>query len=155
MAGRKPLGPALVAHLAGSTIAKERLELILATITGQVSVVRAAELLDISEAMLYKLRTRVLQGGLEELEPKPVGRPPQRSSPAEQERAQLAARVAELERELAAQQVRLELAQTLPHVVRSDSSAASPPALKKTTRAKRLAEKAWKQRQRPARRKAK
>jgi hypothetical protein len=155
MAGRKPLGPALVAHLDGSTTAKERMELILATITGQVSVVRAAKLLDISEAMLYKLRTRALQGGLEELEPKPVGRPSQRPSAAEQERAQLAARVAELERELAVQHVRLELAQTLPHVVRSDSSAASPTALKKTTRAKRLAEKAWKQRQRAVRRKAK
>jgi hypothetical protein len=155
MAGRKPLGPALVAHLAGSTSAKERLELILATIAGQVSVVHAAELLDISEAMFYKLRTRVLQLSLEDLEPKPVGRPPQRSSAAEQAQGELAERVAELERELAVQHVRLELAQTLPHVVRSDSSTVSPTALKKTTRAKRLAEKAWKRRQRQARRKAK
>lgn len=153
MAGRKPLGPALVAHLDGSPTAKQRMELILATIAGRISVVHAAKLLDISEARLYELRMRVLQSGLEELEPKPVGRPPQRPSPAEQERAQLAERVAELEGELRAQQVRLDLAQTLPQVVRSDASTASPTALKKTTRAKRLAEKAWKQRQ--ARRKAK
>ena len=36
MAGRKPLGPALVEHLEGSSSAKERLELILATIAGAV-----------------------------------------------------------------------------------------------------------------------
>lgn len=66
MAGRKPLGPALVEHLDGSTSAKERLELILATIAGRVSVVAASRRLGISEAMFYKLRTRVLQGCLEE-----------------------------------------------------------------------------------------
>ena len=80
MAGRKPLGPALVEHLDGSTSAKERLELILQTLAGQVTVVGACQLLDISEAMFYKLRNRVLQVCLEDLEPKPRGRPPQLST---------------------------------------------------------------------------
>ena len=80
MAGRKPLGPALVEHLEGSDNAKERLELILATIAGQITVVAAAEQLGISEAMFYKLRNRVLQVCLEDLEPKPLGRPPERLS---------------------------------------------------------------------------
>ena len=113
MAGRKPLGPALVAHLDGSAEAKERLELILETVAGQVAVVEACRILDISEAMFYKLRNRVLQGCLEDLEPKPRGRPP-RSVTEDPERAKLTAKVATLEDELAAQTVRLELARVLP-----------------------------------------
>ena len=137
MAGRKPLGPALVEHLAGSEAAKERLTLILATNAGQVTVVEAARRLGISEAMFYKLRTRVLQVGLADLEPKPIGRPAQRPSEEAAQSAELAQRVDELERELSAQTVRLELAQTLPHVLQS-SAAAAP---KKTTRQERRKEK--------------
>jgi hypothetical protein len=148
MVGRKPLGPALVEHLDGSADAKERLELILATIAGQVSVVAAAERLGISEAMFYKLRTRVLQVGLVDLEPKPIGRPAQRTSQEAVQNAELAQRVTELERELAAQTVRLELAQALPHVLQS--TAADAP--KKTTRHQRRREKLQ---QRRARRKQK
>lgn len=133
MVGRKPLGPALVAHLDGSSSAKQRLELILATIAGKVSVVDAAWQLGISEAMFYKLRTRVLQVSLEDLEPKPMGRPAQRPSAEDTERAELAATVDELRRELAAQTVRLELAHVMPHLLERDSSS----ALKKTTRQKR------------------
>lgn len=130
MAGRMPLGPALVEHLDGSNDAKERLELILATIAGQVSVVAAAERLGISEAMFYKLRTRILQLSLQDLEPKPIGRPARRLTKEAMQSAELATRVAQLERELVAQTVRLELAQTLPYVLRS--TAADAP--KKTTR---------------------
>jgi hypothetical protein len=147
MVGRKPLGPALVEHLDGSADAKERLELILATIAGQVSVVDAAERLGISEAMFYKLRTRVLQLSLADLEPKPIGRPAQRPSEEAAQSAELAQRVTELERELSAQTVRLELAQTMPHVLQS---AADAP--KKTTRQERRREKIQ---QRRARRKRK
>jgi hypothetical protein len=147
MVGRKPLGPALVEHLDGSVDAKERLELILATIAGQVSVVAAADRLGISEAMFYKLRTRVLQLSLQDLEPKPIGRPAQCISEEAMHSAELAQRVAELERELAAQTVRLELAQALPHVLQSTAGGAP----KKTTRDQRKEQ----IRQRRARRKRK
>ena len=133
MAGRKPLGPALVEHLDGSTSAKERLELILQTLAGQVTVVEACRLLGISEAMFYKLRNRVLQVCLEDLEPKPLGRPARYVTEHEQRSAELAEEVATLERELAAQTVRLELAQTLPQVVRYTT----PAAVKKTSRQQR------------------
>jgi hypothetical protein len=128
VAGRKPLGPALVDHLDGSTGAKERLELILETLAGQVTVVGACQILDISEAMFYKLRNRVLQICLEDLEPKPRGRPPQLSSADAERSAELAAEVTTLERELAAQTVRLELAQQLPQLAKR------PGAVKKTKR---------------------
>jgi transposase-like protein len=128
VAGRKPLGSALVEHLDGSTSAKERLELILETLSGQVTVVGACQLLGISEAMFYKLRNRVLQVCLEDLEPKPRGRPPQPSSADAERSAELAAEVATLERELAAQKVRLELAQHLPRLAKQ------PEPVKKTNR---------------------
>jgi molybdenum-dependent DNA-binding transcriptional regulator ModE len=153
MVGRKPLGPALVDHLDGSARAKERLELILATIAGKVSVVAAAQQLGISEAMFYKLRNRVLQVSLEDLEPKPIGRPVQRTSAEGARGEKLAARVTELERELTAQTVRLELAQTMPHVIQPHlDQPASPAALKKTNR---RAQQKRKLRQRQARRKSK
>jgi transposase-like protein len=114
VAGRKPMGPALVAHLDGSAIAKERLELILETVAGQVAVVEACRILDISEAMFYKLRNRVLQVCLEDLEPKRRGRPPRLVTEDHQRAAELAAEVTTLGDELAAQTVRLELARALP-----------------------------------------
>ena len=137
MAGRKPLGPALVEHLEGSTSAKERLELILQTLAGQITVVQACRLLGISEAMFYKLRNRVLQVCLEDLEPKPLGRPARQVTQDQQRSAELAEEVATLERELAAQAVRLELAQTLPQVVRY----ARPAVVKKTSQQKRRSKK--------------
>ena len=121
MAGRKPLGPALVEHLEGSPLAKERLELILATNAGQITVVEAARQLGISEAMFYKLRNRVLQVSLDDLEPKPLGRPVQGPSDEALQSQELTSRVAELERELTAQTLRLELAQTMPHLLQPDS----------------------------------
>ena len=122
VAGRKPLGPALVDHLDGSTSAKERLELILETLAGQVTVVGACQILGISEAMFYKLRNRVLQICLEDLEPKPRGRRPQLMTDDQERTAELATEVAALERELAAQTVRLELAQQLPQLAKRSGS---------------------------------
>lgn len=122
MTGRKPLGPALVEHLDGSCRAKERLALILATIAGKLPVVAAAERLGISEAMFYKLRQRVLQLSLADLEPKPMGRPSPLMGEAAQEQAAIVTRVSELERELALQSVRLELAQALPRVIHSGTT---------------------------------
>src|SRR4051812_13755649 len=117
MAGRKPLGPALVEHLEGSDNAKERLELILETLAGQISVVAASAQLGISEAMFYRIRDRVLNVCLADLEPKPLGRPPTRLTEDQQQVQELEAQVTALQRELAAQSVRVELLQALPHVV--------------------------------------
>src|SRR5262245_60869010 len=121
MPGRKPLGPALVEHLDGSADAKERLELILKTLSGQISVVAACRKLDISEAMFYKLRNRVLQCCLEDLEPKPRGRPPQIATPDQDRYEELSAELTALQRELEVKDLRLELAQALPHVVKPAS----------------------------------
>ena len=86
-AGRKPLGPALVEHLDGSQRAKQRLEVILATIAGQLTIDQASEQLGIKPAMFYRLRTEVLEAGLARLEPRPIGRPPQ-SATAEERKSE-------------------------------------------------------------------
>jgi hypothetical protein len=121
-AGRKPLGPALVEHLDGSRRAKQRLEVILATIAGQLTIERACEQLGIRPAMFYRLRTEVLEAGLARLEPRPIGRPPQ-SATAEQRRCEgLQLEVEDLQDELKLAEVREEIAHLMPHLVQKDGA---------------------------------
>ena len=110
MAGRKPTGPPLVHHLDGSERAKERLEVILETVAGKITIREACDRLGIEEAMFFRLRMQALQAGLCRLEPRPSGRPP-RSDSAERERiAELEQELKEKELELQATEVRLEIA---------------------------------------------
>lgn len=130
--GRKPLGPGLVHHLEGSEHAKLRLEVILETIAGRWTVAQACQKLDIGEAMFHRLRNRVLQAGLAHLEPRPLGRPPQSSTTDPQHVATLEDEVRELTDQLSIAQVRLEIAQTMPHLLR-DAAPETDAAVKKTT----------------------
>jgi hypothetical protein len=129
-AGRKPEGPALVRRLDGSDQAKQRLETILATIAGRLSIAEACRALGVEHSMFFRLRTEVLEAGLAQLEPRPRGRPPRVSLPAEQRCTALAQRVEELEADLKIAAVREEVARILP---RSGMPAVSG---KKTTRGK-------------------
>lgn len=119
--GRKPLGPALVEHLPGSPRAKERLEAILQTIAGTLTVGEACARLGIHEAMFHRLRAEVLQAGLSRLEPRPQGRPPREISPEQERLSDMQQRLNDLESELHLARVRGEIAQVLPHVVASGS----------------------------------
>lgn len=126
------MGPGLVQHLSGSDYAKERLEVILETIAGNLPVAGACERLGIGEAMFHRLRMRVLQVGLSDLEPRAPGRPRREMSQAEREKEQLNSKLEALEDELKLAEVRHELATILP--ARNQSSQAHPDAaLKKTT----------------------
>ena len=116
MAGRKPLGPALVEHLDGSTSAKERLELILETLAGQVTVVRACR-------DPRHQRGDVLQAAQSRPAGLPGGPGTQAAGPAaavrdrRHQRGRGVGRQGRaLEDELAAQTVRLELARVLPQL---------------------------------------
>jgi hypothetical protein len=129
-AGPKPQGPALVRHLEGSPLAKERLEVILQTLAGQLSVGEACQRLGIREAMFFKLRTKVLEAGLARLEPRPLGRPPHHRTAAEERSIELEQQVEELQAELKIAAVREEVAQVL-----HQEDARQPP-VKKTTDAK-------------------
>jgi hypothetical protein len=114
MRGRKPSGPAAVERLAGSPQAKQRLRVVLETLTGACRVGEACARLEIREPRFDQLRTQVLQAGLDCLEPRPVGRPP-RPAGDDHVRA-LEARVAKLEIALRAARVREEVAVALPQV---------------------------------------
>ena len=119
--GRKPLGPALVEHLEGSRQAKQRLEVILATITGQMPIDAACQRLGIHQARFYRLRTAVLLAGLAELEPRPRGRPPEAITPEAHRLAELEQQVESLQSEIKLAAVREEIAQTMPYL--ADGSA--------------------------------
>ena len=115
--GRKPLGPALVQHLPGSLRAKERLEVILQTIAGTLTIKEACDRLGIEEAMFHRLRVGVLQAGISHLEPRLLGRPPQPSSPERERLTDMERRLKNLDRELQLAAVREEIAHVLPHVI--------------------------------------
>jgi hypothetical protein len=114
MRGRKPYGPSVVGRLPGSDLARRRLQVVLETLAGTSRVQEACTRLGLSEQRFDQLRTRVLQAGLDSLEPRPAGRRPPPAPAADVPGLQ--ARVAELEIELRAARVREEIALVLPAV---------------------------------------
>jgi len=140
MRGRHPSGPEYVDSLAGSARAKERARIILETLSGQCTVQKACELLKVSEGRFQQLRTRLLQAGIDRMEPRAAGRKRRRPSPAEQQVSQLQERLANLEVSLQAAQVREEIALALPRLVHpepADAAGQSPPGSQKKTRRRR------------------
>jgi transposase-like protein len=111
--GCKPKGSALVEHLDGSLQAKERLEVILDTLTGQLTIGQACQRLGVKEARFHRLRMEVLEASLARLEPRSVGRPRQTATAEEIRSAELEHHVAELESELKIATVREEIARVL------------------------------------------
>lgn len=107
--GRKPLATRHVDRLDGSELAKLRLETILDTMRGEITIPAACERLGVGEARFHALRHQWLQEALQLLEPRRVGRPlkEEQTSPREQEliseNARLASevQVAQTKREVA------------------------------------------------------
>lgn len=117
-AGRPPDGLKHVDRLEGPEESKQRLRVILTTLTGELSVAEACRELGISETRLLHLRQRALEAALAALVPGPPGRPPQ-EVPADRDReAQLTAQVRELEHEVVVEQVRTEIALTAPELLK-------------------------------------
>ena len=85
MRGRHPSGPEFVDKLPGDATAKDRLRVVLETLTGACRVQEACERLNLSEQRFDQVRIEALQAALTALEPKPSGRPPRASSPADVE----------------------------------------------------------------------
>lgn len=73
--GRKPSGIEQVELLPGSTVAKQRLEVFLANLAGQLSVAEACARLGLHESRFFELRKRWLEESVERLEPQQPGRP--------------------------------------------------------------------------------
>ena len=130
MRGRIPVGPEVVEQLQGSEKAKERLRVILETMTGDLRIDDACARLGICEQRFRQLRAALLQAAVGILEDQPAGRPRQPEEPAET--AALRRQLEAMQRELRAAQVREEIALALPHVAVSgaaravDRTSASP-----------------------------
>ena len=103
---RPPLGPALVAGLAGSDDARQRAQLILETIAANLPVQDAAARLGVSTQRFHELRAEALQQLIAACEAKPLGRPV--AEPTVDER--IAAAVAEKDRKIAELTVQVEMA---------------------------------------------
>lgn len=115
--GRKPLRTKHVDHLRGSPSAKERLAVILQTLEGELTIPEACARLGIGESRFHALRNQWLQEALALLEPRPLGRPPQEDDSADaEEAARLQQEVATLRDQLAAAEVRSEIAPLLPRI---------------------------------------
>lgn len=114
--GRPPLGAEIVDRLEGSPQAKQRLRIILRTLAGEISIPQACAELGIGESRFHEMRTEILQHTLVDLEPRPLGRPPQTASQEEALIAQLQQQVQALKVDLRAAQIRQELAIALPRL---------------------------------------
>ena len=124
MRGRRPSGPELAEQLDGTAPAQTRMRLILETIAGKTRVKDARAQMGVCAQRFEALRAKVVRAGIAALEPKPSGRP--RRADRTPEVARLEARIAELEAELQAANVRAELAGQLPRRDRVATKKAPP-----------------------------
>jgi transposase-like protein len=107
----------IVAHLTGSPSARQRLNLMLQTLKGDVPIPQAAAKLGVGRSRFCLKRQEMLQAALASLEPKPRGRPPLETTPEQQEIERLQQQVQALKIDLKAAQIREELALLMPHVL--------------------------------------
>jgi transposase len=96
--------------LQGDPESKYRLKVVLATLTGEMLVDEAYEELGVGPTQFANLRKQMLQGALDGLQPRPVGRPRRVSPRTDEEVQAMEDHIAELEHELTLLRSRLELA---------------------------------------------
>lgn len=115
--GRPPKGGELAGRTGGSAEAKRRARALLEAMRGGLPVAQACEEMGVSEARFYQLRDRFVAEGVAGLEPRLGGRP-RKVPPEDDEIKDLEARVARLELELKAAQLREQIALVLPRLAR-------------------------------------
>jgi transposase len=120
--GRPPKGGALVEHLDASSEAKERARVIIGTLREELTVRDACEELGVGETRFHQLRDRFVLEGVRGLEPRFGGRP--RKDEDDPRVGALLERVAQLEKELKAAELRAQIAQVLPRLLKEPGRAA-------------------------------
>ena len=103
--GRPPLGSAHVDSLDGPEESKQRLRVLLDTISGACTIDDACRKLGVSPARLHEMRQQALAGALAALAPGRPGRPARQPEPGEE-------RIRELEHELDEAKIDLQAART-------------------------------------------
>jgi hypothetical protein len=112
----------MVEHFDADPNAKRRLQVLLQTISGEISVPDACNQLNISQARFFELRATMLEAALHSLEPKPAGRPVHPIDPASQHIEQLEQQILDLRVHLHAAQLREEIALAMPHLAKRQRS---------------------------------
>ena len=123
--GRPPLRAGHVEQLEGAPVSKQRLALILRTLSGELTVDQACAEMGVSPAQFHRLRERALEGALAALAPGTPGRPAAAPPTPPSRVAELEAEVRDLKIDLRASQLREEIAVLMPHLLRPAPSAAS------------------------------
>jgi len=115
--GRPPKGLKHVDDLSGDAASKERLRVILATLSGEVSLAEACAQLGLSETRFLELRRRTLAGALSAAAAGSPGRPAGEPPAAATREAELEREVKELKQELVMAEVRTEIALVNPKLL--------------------------------------
>lgn len=117
--GRKPLAAAHVEHLEGSPHAKQRLVVIIKTMLQELTIPEACSELGIGESRFHAMRNQWMQRALEQLEPRRVGRPRKQDDGVDPTQVdQLRDEVGQLQQQLVASEVRRQIGQVMPQVVK-------------------------------------
>jgi hypothetical protein len=98
----------------GSQRSKQRAQVILRTINGELSVNEACEILGIQRPQFARLRRKALQGAVDALEPGRPGRPPTHDAASDHRAQDLEDEVERLEKLLHTEQIRAAIAHLLP-----------------------------------------
>ena len=112
--GDRPGGRGSRGAWEGSAHARRRLEAVLETIAGGMSVREACERLGIGETAFHRMRAKALGAALASLEPKALGRPPRRVDEKDRRIAELGSEIDRLKKVVTTSQVREELALAMP-----------------------------------------
>jgi transposase-like protein len=116
--GRPPKGPDHVERLAGADAEKQRLRIVLETLSGERSVESACAELGVGPSRFHELRREALQAALDGLSPGASGRPKRKGPEEDPKRLEALEREnEELRIELQAAFVRTEIALAMPHVL--------------------------------------
>ena len=120
----------------GNQPAKRRVQLILATLSGQMSVADACRELGVGPTQFANLRMRMLQSAVDSMEPQPVGRPRLAPPSSAADAEDLLEEIEELEHENTMLQAKLEVNEAL-RGAKSSKSPAAGKASPKRPRGKR------------------
>lgn len=135
--GRPTKGSSLVDRVDGSDVARERARVILKVLAEEVTVADACEMLGIGESRFHQLRERFLSEGMKGLEPRFGGRPAKVESEEQMRVRELEGRVAQLEKELAAAEIKTRIALVMPHLIKDGDETEPKPKNKKKRRVKK------------------
>jgi Helix-turn-helix domain len=117
-AGRPPEGSKHVDRLSGADEDKQRLKVVLETISGEKTIEQACEALHVSPSRFHELRREALQAALDGLTPAAAGRPKLDDPPVDPGHVKaLAAENKRLKEELLASYTRTEIALAMPHLL--------------------------------------